>query len=113
MPLSVKMQIPKGAKVRVINPPNDFRIDAIVSEKSRDVILLFALDSKTLKKTGKPLFEAARADKLAWIAYPKAGQLGTDLNRDILAKLVKPNGIQPVRQVSIDDVWSALRFRPA
>jgi hypothetical protein len=41
-----------------------------------------------------------------------ARQLGTDLNRDILAGLVEARGAQPVRSVSIDGVWSALRFRP-
>jgi hypothetical protein len=56
---------------------------------------------------------AARQDKLAWIAYPKAGQLGTDLNRDILAGELSGQGVQPVRQVAIDETWSALRFRPA
>jgi hypothetical protein len=30
-----------------------------------------------------------------------------------LAKLMIERGVQPVRQVAIDDVWSALRFRPA
>jgi hypothetical protein len=74
---------------------------------------LFVRDSKTLSRTGGPVFEAAKADRLAWIAYPKASQLGTDLKRDILSKLVKPIGIQPVRQVSVDDTWSAMRFRPA
>jgi hypothetical protein len=47
-----------------------------------------------------------------WIAYPKAGKLGTDLSRDILAALTA-EGIQPVRQVTVDETWSALRFRPA
>ncbi|HEX7442996.1 MAG TPA: hypothetical protein VF320_03855, partial [Acidimicrobiales bacterium] len=56
---------------------------------------------------------AASADRLTWVAYPKAGQLGTDLNRDSLASRLTPHGVRPVRQVSIDDVWSALRFRPA
>jgi len=60
-----------------------------------------------------PAIEAALRDKLAWIAYPKAGQLGTDLNRDILAKSLAGRGVQPVRQIAIDEVWSALRFRPA
>jgi hypothetical protein len=39
---------------------------------------------------------------------------------DLSGKLqIKPGqsvavrGVQPVRQVSIDDTWSALRFRPA
>ena len=45
------------------------------------------------------------------MAYPKARQLGTDLNRDILWKLMKEKGIEANRQISIDDVWSAMRFR--
>lgn len=56
---------------------------------------------------------AAREDRLAWIAYPKAGQLNTDINRDSLARAVGELGVRPVRQVALDDVWSALRFRPA
>ena len=40
----------------------------------------------------------------------KAGQLGTDLNRDILAAALAGQGVQPVRQVAIDETWSALRF---
>ena len=56
---------------------------------------------------------AARADRLAWIGYPKGGQLGTDLNRGRLATALAGQGVRPVRQVSIDDTGSALRFRPA
>jgi hypothetical protein len=56
---------------------------------------------------------AAREDRLAWIAYPKAKKLGTDLNRDILAREMTALGTDPVRQVSLDETWSALRFRPA
>src|SRR5437870_1596026 len=43
---------------------------------------------------------------------PEAGQLGTDLNRDILWRHLLKRRIQGVRQIAIDDVWSALRFRP-
>ncbi|WP_224246101.1 hypothetical protein [Hyalangium gracile] len=46
------------------------------------------------------------------MAYPKAGQLGTDLNRDVLWKHLLKEGIQGVRQVALDPVWSAMRFRP-
>ena len=113
MSLAGKLQIPEGRKIRLVNRPVGFKIDAPVSDDAEDAILLFATDSKSLKSTGKPAFDAAKADGLAWIAYPKAGQLGTDLSRDVLWKLVKPLGIQPVRQVSLDDVWSAMRFRPA
>jgi hypothetical protein len=112
MSLARKLQIPEGERVRVINPPKAFQLDAATTTDSQNVVLLFAPDSRTLKSLGRPVFEAAKADRLAWIAYPKAGQLGTDLNRDLLSKMVKPFGIQPVRQISIDDTWSAMRFRP-
>ncbi|NJP31198.1 hypothetical protein [Micromonospora thermarum] len=55
----------------------------------------------------------ARRDALAWVAYPKGGQLGTDLNRDRIAALLGEREVQPVRQISIDGTWSTLRFRPA
>jgi len=113
MSLANKLQIPEGQGVKVINPPAAFKLDAPTTTGSKDAVLLFASDSRTLRSLGKPLFEAAKSDRLAWIAYPKAGQLGTDLNRDILVKLVKPFGIQPVRQISIDGAWSAMRFRPS
>ena len=57
--------------------------------------------------------EATLSCELTWIAYPKAGQLETDLNRDILWELLDGKGVRPVRQVALDDTWSALRFRPA
>ena len=59
-----------------------------------------------------PLIEAAREDRVAWVAYPKAGQLDTDLNRDILWQHLLRHNIQGVRQVALDSVWSAMRFRP-
>ena len=112
MSLAGKLQIPDGQAVRVINPPVRFQVDAPITTDSQAAVLLFVTDSKTLKKLGKPVFEAAKADRLAWIAYPKAGQLGTDLNRDILWKTLEPVGIRAVRSISIDDTWSAVRFRP-
>jgi hypothetical protein len=59
-------------------------------------------------KVGTRLGEAGRL----WIAYPKSGKLGTDLNRDILAELIRQKSFDPVRQVAIDDTWSALWFKP-
>jgi len=64
------------------------------------------------KNTPGRAISAAGRDALAWIAYPKAGQIGTDLNRDSLAAAAREQGVRPVRQVAIDEVWSALRFRP-
>ena len=80
---------------------------------ARNAVLVFAANSKQLMANGKPAIDAAKEDRLSWIAYPKAGQLGTDLNRDKLLQLMKPYGIEGVRLVSVDEVWSATRFRPS
>jgi hypothetical protein len=69
-------------------------------------------DRSSLETHRATIIDAAAKDRLTWVSYPKAGQLGTDLNRDSLAALLAQSGLQPVRQISIDDVWSALRFRP-
>jgi len=45
-----------------------------------------------------------------WIAYPKAGK--SDLKRDTIPPHLTLRDMIPIGQVAIDDVWSALRFRP-
>jgi hypothetical protein len=111
MTLSVKLQLRHDTSVVVLGRPEGLELDLPVSTDA-DAILAFVTNAAELDTTAAPAIEAARGDGLAWIAYPKAGQLGTDLDRDILAALGRERGIQPVRQVSIDAVWSALRFRP-
>ena len=74
-------------------------------------VIGFAARRDDLDRLGA-VIAAALADRVAWIGYPKGGKLGTDLNRDRLAQALASHGIQPVRQVSIDATWSALRFRP-
>jgi hypothetical protein len=112
-----KLQIKPGTHVVVLGAPNGIDIElpetvTVGQDASQaDAVIAFVLDSAALDSVAAPAIQAARDDRLAWIAYPKAGQLGTDLNRDILARLVTDRGAQPVRQISINDVWSALRFR--
>jgi hypothetical protein len=113
MSMAKKLQVPQGNKIRLVNPPKGFAMGVPVSDKrDEDAILLFVSSSRDLTP-GNPIVEAAKQDRLAWIAYPKAGKLGTDLNRDWLREWAGPLGIQPVRLVSLDDTWSAMRFRPS
>jgi hypothetical protein len=113
MEILKKLQIPSGGSIYLVNTPKGLKLDVPVSKNlAQGAVLVFADDSTTLRKNCKPAVEAAKADRLSWIAYPKAGQLKTDLNRDGLVKLMKSYGIQGVSLVSLDDVWSAMRFRP-
>jgi len=52
-------------------------------------------------------------DSVCWIAYPKgSSKIKTDINRDTLRITAEGYGITTVSAISIDDTWSALRFRP-
>jgi len=115
MEVSVKLQIKPGQTVSVVNIPPGLAWPVNPADENpgaADVVIGFAVTRRDLNALGA-VIDAARADRLAWIGYPKGGKLGTDLNRDLLVQAVSRLGIQPVRQVSIDDTWSALRFRPA
>lgn len=113
MKLAQKLQIPPGASLAVMGAPTGFKFDLPPAKGgSASGVIFFAKDSKALMEGGRRAFEAAKRGELTWIAYPKAGKLGTDLSRDSLQELARPLGIEGVRIVSVDDVWSALRFRP-
>jgi hypothetical protein len=114
MDLAGKLQL-KDAPLCVLNAPKGFAWDGPASKdpKSAKALLLFVKDSQELKAKAAPAVAAARRDAITYIAWPKAGQLGTDLTRDNLWAMLEGQGIQPVRGIAIDDTWSALRFRPA
>jgi hypothetical protein len=116
--LAAKLQIKPGAAVSVLGaPPDGPDLSGLgppaPGPAGAGAVIAFVRQAAELTEIAGAAIEAARDDRLAWIAYPKAGQLGTDLNRDSLARAAAGLGVQPVRQVSLDDVWSALRFRPA
>jgi hypothetical protein len=113
--LTQKLQIKAGQSLAILNSPPGVTLPAECPSgqpSTADAVIGFAVRRDELDQLG-PVIDAARADRLAWIGYPKGGKLGTDLNRDRLVQALAVRGIQPVRQISIDDVWSALRFRPA
>ena len=119
MSVTAKLQIKPGQSVCVIGPPQDAALElgqelSLVGDPAEsDVVLVYCSNSADLEQLSAPLLAAARRDVLTWVAYPKAAQPGTDLNRDTLAALLQAEGVRPVRQIAIDDVWSALRLRPA
>lgn len=117
--VSAKLQMKPGQRIATVAATGDVPVvaadgmETAESPDAADVVVAFVRTLADLDTLAVPALDAARQDRLAWIAYPKAGQLGTDLNRDRLAAALAGRGVQPVRQVAIDDVWSALRFRPA
>ena len=122
MTVARKLQIRPGMTVVLLGRPSgvDLEIPSeclVVSDPAdaatADAVVAFVVRAEDVDSVAEPALQAARDDRLAWIAYPKNRQLGTDLNRDILAALATERGAEPVRQIAVDAVWSALRFRPA
>ena len=115
MTVGAKLQIKAGQSIAVFGLPADVDLelpDHIEATGAPDVAIGFAINAATAEDL-HVVIASALTDRIAWIAYPKAGQLGTDLSRASLVAQMAEHAIQPVRQVSIDTVWSALRFRPS
>jgi hypothetical protein len=116
--LAGKLQLKPGESVAIVNAPADAALELpghpiAARPDEADGVIVYCTNRAELEDLAETLVAPARRDALTWVAYPKARQLDTDLNRDVLAELVRAHGVQPVRQVSLDAVWSALRLRPA
>ena len=72
--------------------------------------LVFADDARTLRQVLTTPRDRLAQPEVFWVAYPKANR--TDLNRDSLWPVLGEYGMRPISQVAVDDVGSALRFRP-
>jgi hypothetical protein len=118
MALAAKLQLKPGQTVALVNVPAGFDGEDLAecetaTPTKADLVLVFAVDGKQLERRTRTLVATAQRGALTWVAYPKAGQLGTDLNRDRLRESVLENGLDTVRQVALDDTWSALRLKPS
>lgn len=122
MSLSKKLQIKPDSQILLLNAPFSFELSdlptgcSIVTNSVDKVacVLLFAQDSGELEKYGAGAIAAVIPDGLLWIAYPKKSSgLLTDLTRDEGWAVIIKAGFRPIRQIAVDDTWSALRFRPS
>lgn len=78
-----------------------------------DVVLLFVINKAEVDKDTPGAIEMVKPGGRLWLSYPKqSSKVPTDINRDILWKIFPNDAWRPVTQISIDEVWSALRFRP-
>ena len=121
--LTKKLQIKQGIKLLIINSPDEFKSQfsdlKFDSEKSKkkseqyDYLQVFVNNKTDLEKFFPAHFKLLKEDGLLWISYPKGSSgVKSDLNRDKLWELLKKYDIRPVSMISIDETWSAMRFRP-
>ena len=120
--LSKKLQLRPGYTVAVVNAPPGAETKLkplpdgatlVTPSARRDAVIAFAQDQPELRKVVPQAIRAVKEDGLLWICYPKgSAKMKTDLNRDLLRESVKKShGLEGVSLVSVDDTWSAMRFR--
>ncbi len=122
-PLPKKLRLHTIQKALILNAPQGY-LDLLgdlpegmkVYQKAEgkfEFVHLFVKDRAEYQDLAPIALEAVEYDGLLWISYPKkSAKIKSDLSRDILWDMTKGTGIRPVTQISIDETWSALRFRP-
>lgn len=122
-PLSKKLRIKEGQKITIINPPEGYMnllgelphgVELEGHTKGEfDFVHLFVNNIAELEEIGPEALDAVKYDGILWVSYPKKSSgISTDISRDVGWDIMSRNGLRPVAAVSINDVWSALRFRP-
>src|SRR6266702_3704335 len=77
-------------------------------------VLVFATRLSEISRFASRLSKHAAPNALVWISYPKkTSKVPGNLSRDVIREAMSAAGWRSVSIVAIDEVWSALRFRPA
>ncbi len=118
-----KLQVKNiDAKKLIINAPfsylelltlDDIIFDSKDNQNQYDLIQIFGVSNNELKLLANQYIKYLKDDGLFWLCYPKKSSKKylSDCSRDTVALLLKEHNFQVVRQIAIDEDFSALRFR--
>ncbi|HXC10191.1 MAG TPA: hypothetical protein VNV61_14765 [Steroidobacteraceae bacterium] len=119
-----KLNLGEHGEVLVLNAPSTFAAELkalqgvrvhrnVTTVKEVAFALAFVLNQAELNRWSAAVVAKAAGDALLWFAYPKgtSKRYTSDINRDKGWDVLRAADFDCVRQVAIDDDWSALRFR--
>ena len=113
----------QGQPVLVINAPKSYddikaAFEGEVHQQAElemyDFVQVFGSSNEELQSNAKKSATYVKDDGLFWLCYPKKSSntyKGSDCSRESVTGMLSEEGYEPVRQIAIDDDWSALRFR--
>jgi hypothetical protein len=124
-PLFKKLQFIDQKTIHVINGPENFNVEleqmnhlaeiksTVNSTDKIECVFVFVKMLDEIENASKHIFPLLENDALLWFAYPKGSskKYTCEFNRDTGWAAIGAKGFEPVRQVAIDEDWSALRFR--
>jgi hypothetical protein len=113
-----------GGQVVVLNAPPEFkpimdrwRSDGLPVSQRRTpgsrFVLAFVYSCSDIERMAGAIVTSVGRDGALWFAYPKqtSQRYGSDITREDSWAVLSRMGYEGVRQVAVDDDWSALRFR--
>jgi hypothetical protein len=120
-----KLNYKDQAAIYVVNAPASFHPamdemrgitlvhDSLGKVNDAMFALAFATKQAEVDAFAAQVAKATRGDAVVWVAYPKgtSKKYTCEFNRDTGWAKMGEMGFEPVRQVAIDEDWSALRFR--
>ncbi len=122
--LPKKLQMKAGQRAVIINAPENYveklgplpeGLELVTEPEGQfDFVQVFVKNLADVQSLVPTTMQVVKRDALLWIAYPKGGaKAGTDVNRDILWNAVAQYNLTGTTLISLDEVWSAMRFRPS
>ena len=121
-----KLNFKEQNEIAILNAPEEFLeqmnnfstylkvINNLPIEKI-NIVLAFVKEQKQINNLAPLINRILENDALFWWAYPKgtSKKHTCDFNRDSGWQIMGDLGYEPVRMVSIDNDWTAFRFRKA
>ena len=97
-----------GSRAALLGPlPHGVALTSDPSSASTSIVI--ADDAASVRRRFATDGTALLGSTNLWVLYPKGNK--ADINRDSLWPILADFGFRPISQVSVDDTWSALRFR--
>jgi hypothetical protein len=119
-----KLNVKNQSPIAVIDAPASFereiaQLDNVTvlrawpPEAACAFVLAFVTSLADVERVAREVAPRLEGDALLWCAYPKgtSKRYRCDFNRDTGWSSLGAAGFEPVRQVAIDEDWSAMRFR--
>ncbi|HHX79930.1 MAG TPA: hypothetical protein GX692_02580 [Acholeplasmataceae bacterium] len=87
--------------------------ETVANHDTIDFVLVFVKSGEEISQYSELILPKIKDDGIVWFAYPKKSskKYKVAISRDIGWETLGDYNFEPVRQISIDEDWSALRFR--
>ena len=123
-PLFKKLNLGSHTSILLLNAPDSFESEiaalegvTVIRDPSQLSLIPFLLSFvqtwAEVEMIAASLPPTSLGDVVVWFAYPKGSskRYRCEFNRDTGWEAVREEGFDSVRQVAIDEDWTALRFR--